>query len=278
VTLNSIDHQLQIQIYYVGRPAYKSLQIHEQTRPFWILSHVVEGEVEMNTLEETYLVKPGDVMLHPPQEAFSEYARGAGQHEVVFFDVRVWPETDLFNLYPISPVVPLAGRPGFSTLFAQLLQVWETDSTFRDLNASGLIVVLLAELLECWAIAGQNSRKSLYVGSKDRFIPAINYMAKNLHQKICREQLAAMVHLNPSYFDRIFAESYGIAPLQMLRKMRLQQARQLLENTDKSLGEIANACGFEDISYFCRIFRHQLDQTPGQYRKDSRNRSKNLYQ
>jgi AraC-like DNA-binding protein len=231
----------------------------------------------MNTLEETYLVKQGNVMLHPPQVVFSEYARQAGQHEVVYFDVRVWPEMDLFNLYPISPVVSLAQRPQFSTVFEQFLQVWETNSVFRDLNASGLMVVLLAELLECWATSGGDSRKTLYVSPKDRFIPAINYMAKNLHQKICREQLAAMVHLNPSYFDRVFAESYGIAPTQMLRKMRLQQARQMLENTDKSLGEIASACGFENLSYFCRIFRHQLDQTPGQYRKNSRNRSNNLY-
>lgn len=276
--VNSIDQQLQIQIYYVGRPAYKSLQILNQTKPFWIISHVVEGEVEMNTLEETYLVNQGEVMLHPPQVAFSECSKVAGQHEVIYFDARVWPETDLLNLYPISPVVSLVARPRFSTIFEQLLQVWEAVAAFRDLNVCGLMAVILSELLECWAISGGNSRKTLDESPKNRFIPAIKFMADNLHRKICREQLAAMVHLNPSYFDRLFVESYGIAPTQMLRKMRLQQARQLLENTDKSLSEIAVACGFENLSYFCRIFRHQLDQTPSQYRKYARNRANNLYQ
>jgi AraC-like DNA-binding protein len=202
----------------------------------------------------------------------------AGRHEVIYFDFKVWPETDLFNLYPINPVVSLGGRQRFPLVFENLLQVWGGEAAFRELNACGLMMEIMSELLECWAISGGSSRKTLYESPKDRFTPAINFMANNLHRKICREQLAAMVHVNPSYFDRIFVESYGIAPIQMLRKMRLQQARQLLENTDKSLSEIAVACGFEDISYFCRIFRRQLDQTPGQYRKNARSRTNDLYQ
>jgi transcriptional regulator GlxA family with amidase domain len=95
-------------------------------------------------------------------------------------------------------------------------------------------------------------------------------MTAHLADKISRECLAARVHLNPGYFDRVFVQTYGISPMRMLRTLRLRRAQQLLESTSASLETIAAACGLGDAAYLSRVFRHWHGQTPGQYRQSTK--------
>ncbi len=109
--------------------------------------------------------------------------------------------------------------------------------------------------------------------NQDRFTGVVNYMAENMAEKLTRDDLARRLNLHPGYFNRIFYEAFGVAPMQMLRDMRLRQAQHLLETSDNPLDSISMSCGFNDTAYFCRVFFRNYQMTPGQYRQSARRAS-----
>ncbi len=64
----------------------------------------------------------------------------------------------------------------------------------------------------------------------------------------------------------------GCAPSAYILQLRLDHACHLLTSTDLSIGEISLSCGFEDMSYFSRVFRQNFDITPSQYRASKQNK------
>ena len=80
------------------------------------------------------------------------------------------------------------------------------------------------------------------------------------------ESVAAHVHLNPSYFSTMFRQATGSTFKEYLSMVRVEESKRLLANTDYSLIDIAVATGFQDQSYFSKVFKRYTGLTPGQYR------------
>jgi transcriptional regulator GlxA family with amidase domain len=84
-----------------------------------------------------------------------------------------------------------------------------------------------------------------------------------------RAPVAAMVELSglsERSFSRRFVKASGLAPLEYVHAIRLEQAKQMLETTDLAVEAIANEVGYEDTSFFGRMFRRKVGLTPMQYR------------
>lgn len=67
-------------------------------------------------------------------------------------------------------------------------------------------------------------------------------------------------------FIRRFREATGLTPLDYVHALRLEEAKQMLEASDLSVEAIANEVGYEDTSFFGRLFRRKVGLTPAQYR------------
>lgn len=68
-------------------------------------------------------------------------------------------------------------------------------------------------------------------------------------------------------FKRRFQQATGMSPLEYVHTLRLEEAKQLLESSERSVEAIANEVGYEDAGFFSRLFRRQVSLTPAQYRK-----------
>lgn len=79
--------------------------------------------------------------------------------------------------------------------------------------------------------------------------------------------LAAAVDLTPSYLCRIFREDVGKSPSAFLTELRMQRAKELLEDKSLRIHDIALASGYENAEYFSRVFRQHVGLTPTQYRQ-----------
>jgi transcriptional regulator GlxA family with amidase domain len=168
-------------------------------------------------------------------------------------------------------VVALHDAHAFAAIFVALQETWHApDSPARALRVVALSLQLFSLVLESWQQTGATPRPAALRTPEDRFIEVITYMTDHLAQKLSRECLAARVHLNPGYFDRVFLLTYGVSPMRMLRTLRLRRAQQLLESTNASLETIAAACGLGDAAYLSRVFRQWHGQTPGQYRQSTK--------
>ena len=261
----------ELALYTVDTAPYSSLHLVNRVYPHWILSHILQGEVKTSTQNEWWQAKAGDVMLHPPHLPFTEIASGAGTHQWLLFDVTVSSNIDLFQLYPVAPVVSLAAPCDFSHLFGELQRAWKDVAPFtHQLHVFALAFQLFDTVLESWQRAGSPPRPPALKSPQDRFIETITYMTEHMDQKLSREDLAKMVHLHPGYFDRVFRATYGLSPMQMLRNLRLQRVLQLLENSEIPLTAIAHMCGLGDAVDLSRVFRDRYGQTPGHYRESAK--------
>ncbi|WP_211275911.1 GlxA family transcriptional regulator [Thalassospira mesophila] len=92
------------------------------------------------------------------------------------------------------------------------------------------------------------------------------WMRKNLHLRLGVEDLAAQAHMSPRNFSRLYARETGTGPAHALEKMRLDAARNYLENTDSSVARIAALCGFGDDERMRRCFVKHLAVAPSDYR------------
>jgi len=94
-----------------------------------------------------------------------------------------------------------------------------------------------------------------------------NWIAEHYNE---RAPVASMVRLSgiaERSFKRRFQQATGMAPLQYVHTLRLEEAKQMLESTDQPIEAIANEIGYEDAAFFSRLFRRNVNLTPAQYRK-----------
>jgi transcriptional regulator GlxA family with amidase domain len=81
--------------------------------------------------------------------------------------------------------------------------------------------------------------------------------------------VAAMMRLSglpQRSFIRRFRDATGMTPLDYIHALRLEEAKQMLETSEESIEAIANEIGYEDTSFFGRLFRRKVGIAPGQYR------------
>ncbi len=97
---------------------------------------------------------------------------------------------------------------------------------------------------------------------------AMAYIHSNYADPITREDLARHVGMSEDYLTYCFRQELGMTPIDYLNRYRVLQAQRLLVDTDKSITTIALDVGFSSSSYFSRMFRRQVGQSPEEYRRN----------
>ena len=92
-------------------------------------------------------------------------------------------------------------------------------------------------------------------------------MKAQLDCPITIQELAEIVHMQPTYFIRRFKQTYGHAPLTYLKSLRVHKAMEMLLNTDMTIEDIAVSLGINDVAYFSRWFKKSCGLSPSEYRK-----------
>ena len=96
------------------------------------------------------------------------------------------------------------------------------------------------------------------------------YIKENLAEKLTLEDAAEHVSLSKSYFCRILKDELGYTFTKHVNHLRVERAKLYLRDSTMSIADIAYAVGFDDQSYFTRIFKKLTNVSPGQYRKSKK--------
>lgn len=96
---------------------------------------------------------------------------------------------------------------------------------------------------------------------------AISYIHRHYAMEISQSAIANAIGISPSYLSKQFKEDLGIGFADFLCNYRLDKAKALLIQTDRSNKEIAQMVGFSDDAYFSRVFKKDTGMTPKEYRK-----------
>jgi AraC-like DNA-binding protein/mannose-6-phosphate isomerase-like protein (cupin superfamily) len=108
---------------------------------------------------------------------------------------------------------------------------------------------------------------SLNERSSERINQAFDYLINELTSDIRLSVIAERVGMSEAGFSRFFKRITGHGFMDLMRKLRIQRACRLLVQTQLSVAEICFEVGYENVSNFNRHFRHEMHQTPSDYRR-----------
>ena len=95
----------------------------------------------------------------------------------------------------------------------------------------------------------------------------ISHIMKTSHGRCTREELETLLHYNGEYLNRIVKKQTGKTILEYGQSIYLDEAKQMLAETDKSISAIIEELGFSNRSHFYRLFKQAYGETPLDYRK-----------
>jgi AraC-like DNA-binding protein/DNA-binding response OmpR family regulator len=96
---------------------------------------------------------------------------------------------------------------------------------------------------------------------------AVAYLHQNYSRPLTRWEIAASVGVSEDYLTRVFNRELDISPWDYLNRYRILQAQALLQNTQRSIADIAHLVGFKDQAYFSRVFSKQVGISPRSFRE-----------
>lgn len=104
--------------------------------------------------------------------------------------------------------------------------------------------------------------------SKDEIFckKALKYIDEHYFEDISSKEASYTLSYNQCYFCRTFKKNFGRSFSSYLNFYRISKARAFLENSEKSITEIALECGFNTPSYFSKRFKSELGILPSEYR------------
>lgn len=265
ITLDNSNSSFQCRAYerYRYRPNFIG---HWHAHAFAEIFFITDGKGFFYTDEETYPIQRGMIVInngnvkhmessHPSSEL--EYAV-FGIDDVSFYSNDTGNETQTFVF---------DFRRQFETVFDFLRQIeheWIEREEFwqcavqTHFNSFILYVIRHSKL---FALPVQSVLRPSLMASVH------TYLTANYADDISLDLLAEQFCVNKYYLAHTFKKVYGDTIISTLNKIRCQTAKHLLQNFDYSISEIAISVGFNSSSYFSKIYRKIIGETPQQSRK-----------
>ncbi len=176
-------------------------------------------------------------------------------------EVRVHPRQALVTTGEGARVVMVGGGSSWQDL--ALFLIARTVGLERALQVAKLYLI-------DWHHVGQQPYSVLTrsVQTEDASIAYCQmWLAEHYDQPHPVARMAQLSGLSERSFKRHFQQATGMRPMDYVQNVRLEEAKQLLESSDDPVESVAAAVGYEDASFFSRLFRRRVGLTPAQYRR-----------
>lgn len=128
-------------------------------------------------------------------------------------------------------------------------------------------VTIGTHLIDRYGHAPAQSEKASRRLSPQQEARAKEMLLASIQARVSMEDIAGACQLSRSYFIRAFRETTHRTPYQWLLEQRIERARDLLAQTQRSITDIAIACGFSDQSHFTRMFSQAVGEPPAAWRR-----------
>ncbi len=148
--------------------------------------------------------------------------------------------------------------------FARMTRLYRDDSPAAIVCRSGLLLLLLAPLIEYIDM----EKLLVWRSRAERFRPVLDMIDCKLAEPLSSEALASLACMSRNYFISRFKQTFGISPHQYQIMRRIEQARIRLLKTSDTLSHISEDLGFSDAFHFSRVFKKVTGWSPNNFRRE----------
>ncbi len=227
---------------------------------------VLDGEALLYLEDGNMItIKKGDIVFVPPftPHLYKIPENSNFNHRCVCFDSSVIYDKALAkNLEDksLTPKTIINNEICFNFINEAFESYIKKNDGF-ELRIIGNISLFFAKLKE------ENLISPIITSSSTSFHKTvIDYIDKNFSDNITSQDIAKILHLNNSYFCRLFKKNFGLPFQNYLSFYRIEKSKSLLRKTDLSVLEVALKVGFNSQSYYSKLFKNHYLLTPSEYR------------
>jgi AraC family transcriptional regulator len=215
---------------------------------------------------------PGSILVLPAGRSRRAFWRGTGESIHIHLDPRLISQVaaEACDLDPDRVELSAEGALTHPQIQGAILAI---DAELTSGEAGGRLLTeslgnVLAVHLVRHLMAGQRAALRPRGGlPKHKLRAAVEHIEEHLDSELALDELAAVIHLSPYHFARMFKASTGLPPQQYFIVRRVERAKQLLRSGDDlSLAQVAARPGFWDQGHFTRHFKRLVGASPKQFR------------
>lgn len=259
-----------------GTDSYVPLHWHEEMEFIFFR----EGEGCVNVDLEQYPVKAGSIILICPNQLHSiESDEGTAlSYDSILFPLTLlsggeddFCDRDYFR--PLSegkiaiPVLLTDETPWYHTFITAM----EDTASLKRYYAAGYPLAIKSRLFQLFYILifneGEPRPRTRPRKSTEKARMILEYLTAHCTEHLTVEMMAEVSGLSESHFMKFFKSTAGLPFIEYLNEYRLNMAGLLLETTQEPVIDVALRCGYENVSYFNRLFKRHFGITPSRYRR-----------
>ena len=228
----------------------------------------ISGESYIGKTGEAFVVSPGNLHLMGSQTGTVDYYTFLFPLKYISF--RTDDMLDEKLLEPLNSghlmICPRV-KDTAKELCEQLIKIYEAKNDESESKITTQVrtkIILLQFILEMWkkGFVIENDTSGRNIVEKEM----VSYIQQNFTGKISLKEFGEQFHLSEKYISRYFKEHFHITLSQYVTYLRLENAKQLLQDTDLSVTETAMQSGYQNVSYFIRSFKKAYGISPLKYR------------
>ncbi len=151
-------------------------------------------------------------------------------------------------------------------IIARMIFLFTENHPSKDIFADFMLKELIIRLMQTEARHLFMDNAHMHQDSS-RLAFVVNFIKTNLHDPLSIEILSRKACMSQSHFFRCFKNELGISPVDYINIERIKLAKTLLRNPKKNINEACFESGFNNISYFNKVFKRFINLTPKQYKQ-----------
>ena len=234
----------------------------------------ISGESYIGKTGEAFVVSPGNLHLMGSQSGTVDYYTFLFPLKYISFCTDDMLDEKL--LEPLNSghlmICPRVNDTA-KELCEQLIKIYEAKNDESESKITTQVrtkIILLQFILEMWkkGFVIENDTSGRNTVEKE----IVSYIQQNFTGKISLREFGEQFHLSEKYISRYFKEHFHITLSQYVTYLRLEHAKQLLQDTDIPVTDVAMQSGYQNVSYFIRSFQKAYAVSPLKYRKNNYSR------
>ncbi|WP_278898878.1 AraC family transcriptional regulator [Roseburia hominis] len=234
----------------------------------------ISGESYIGKTGDAFVVSPGNLHLMGSQSGTVDYYTFLFPLKYISF--RTDDMLDEKLLEPLNSghlmICPRV-KDTAKELCEQLIEIYEAKKDESESKITTQVrtkIILLQFILEMWkkGFVIENDTSGRNTVEKEM----VSYIQQNFTGKISLREFGEQFHLSEKYISRYFKEHFHITLSQYVTYLRLEHAKQLLQDTDIPVTDVAMQSGYQNVSYFIRSFQKAYAVSPLKYRKNNYSR------
>ncbi|MBR2889055.1 MAG: helix-turn-helix transcriptional regulator [Oscillospiraceae bacterium] len=227
------------------------------------LIYVDQGQLHSVADGKDLVLEAGELVLYAPGQFHMQYADAgiAPRFLSIVFRIR---GTDLAELTGRKIPAP--------QMVAEMLQLvrreWERGDRYSGSYVIAALELLILTLLRESAAPAPNARPVHAIHTENEVIrQAQQYVSTHVREKLSVPLVARKADVSPSYLTALFHKHLGISPGDYIRRVKLQESKELIREGSMNFTEIAAALNYSTVHHFSRQFKDKFGITPTEYAK-----------